>query len=660
MVLDSDDDGPAADGVPSIADFDVHNEESDSSEPYLKIIRHIDIPCGTCVRHISTPHLPTHIWDSPPGAFPPIFLSNIVVAAACNDNSIRLITLPLLPPQPSIDGTSYKAVQTVTIAGISTHQEVPSGIAVTHSAVSDAADSRPDSSKSRSRSGSRVAAEENKGMRSDQSGRSWCLLLVSTSATAGGLLLTHQMPLVADTQFGSTTEDLHPIQRCYLRFSCLSSKVVFNPSAFPADRHSTILVSAADACCVKVYQVSPESRSNLSRSRRNSAATTDSLSSGLRTSSGSVISNGRFLITLYPGFTHPSSSSSLQRRKRILDVAWVASGRAIIALLEDGEWGVWDLEGAGPGSGPANLLRGQSNTSSIHGGSLTKFKIGGRIMPVTETVSKIQNTELRDTKDRRLVPMTPHTRKMRSVGLFRDGDSSFRTENDSAQFIRGHICVTEHAPSTASSLSNTEESLVIAHGSSFTHITSLQALWRAETSSKGTFDSIEAIRPSPILGVTISHERLIDIAELPHSPFAKSKLPFGAKSNEAADLLVVGDHRLTFFVSRQSEQTSAEGADAPFPLRLGKAKEPALGKRIDQALLGKGQLDLEGMDRILEGMGHENTTVSGQGGLFGKNVAFDMDEDGDMSMTSPTPKAGGRSKRTPGRSIGRRKGGTSS
>jgi hypothetical protein len=653
MVLDSDDDEPAPDGVSSTTDFEVDEVENDSSEPYQKIIRYIDIQCGTCVRHVTAPYLPAHLRDSPPGAFPPIVLSNIVVAAACNDNSIRLVTLPLLPPLPFVDGNSYKAVQIVIIAGINTHHEVPSSITITHSAVSDASDGQRESSKSRSRSRNHLAEDENASTISHQSGTPWCFLLVSTSATAGGLLLTHQIPVVSDTQLSTSTADLPPIQRCSVNFPCLNSKLVFNPSEFPADRHSTVLVSAADSGCVKVYQVSPDSRSRLSRGRRSSIASTDSAVSGLRTPSRGAISKGRFLITLYPGFIRSSTLSGVQRRQRILDVAWVACGRAIIVLLEDGEWGVWDLEGAGPGSGPANLLRGQSNMSGIQGGSLTKFALKGRLTPAAEALPKTQQTEFRETKDSKLAPMTPHTRKVRSEGLFKGGRQSFAFEGDHAQRPKGQICVTEHAPSTISALSTAEESLLIAYDSNIIYVSSLQALWRAETSSKGTIDSVGDVRPSHVPCPALGRERLISVAELPNCAQPNHKPPFGTRSTELPDLLVVADHRLALFVSPQTEPISTEGTGTRFALGLGKNQEPAIRTVRDQALLRQGQLDLEGMDRVLEGLGQEEGTMNGQGGAFTKSVAFDLDDDMDMSMTSPTPKAAGRSKRTPGRLIGK-------
>jgi hypothetical protein len=653
MVLDSDGDDPPPDGVPSTADFE--SNEQCHSEPYDPIIRHLDIPCGTYVRHISTPNIPLHIGDFTPGAFPPILLSNIVVAAACNDNSIRLITLPLLPPLPLIDGASYKSLQTVTIAGTNTHREVPSSIAITHSGITGSLDGR-EASKSRSRSRNAETEEEGKSTIPHNSSKPWCLLIASISPTAGGLLLTHQIPMISDTQISISPQDLRPIQQCYLESPCYSSKVLFNPSAFPADRHATVLLSTTDAGCVKIHQITSESQANLFRGRRNSTATTDSTNSGLRTPARSDTSSGRFLITLYPNFIRSSNSSSSWRRKRILDVDWVASGRAVVALLEDGEWGVWDLEGVGPGSGSANLIRGQSSMFGIQGGALTKFAFSSRITSPTETFSKTQKPEPRGSEDKRLAPMTPHTRKARSEGLFKGDKPSIVLDNGNAQRSSGHICITERDPSVLSNLSTPEESLIITHDSNIIYVSSLQALWHAETSTKGTFESVDAIRPSHFPGLGLGDQRLIAAADLPRSLQTPKKASLGLRSNELPDLLVVADHQLVLFVSPLPEPIHTEVTENRFHLRVGRTQESALGPVDDQSLLREGQLDLEGMDRVLNGMGHEDRTMNGQNS-FGKSVAFDLDDDGDMSMMSPTPKAGSRPNRTPRRLIGRSKGG---
>jgi hypothetical protein len=69
----------------------------------------------------------------------------------------------------------------------------------------------------------------------------------------------------------------------------------------------------------------------------------------------------------------------------------------------------------------------------------------------------------------------------------------------------------------------------------------------------------------------------------------------------------------------------------------------------DQLLLSQGDLDIDGMDRILDSMSNGNSKATGRPG---KSVEFELDDDGDMvDMGTPTPKNNGQLARagaTPG------------
>jgi hypothetical protein len=652
MVLDSDEEEATDDSPPAISNFEEVEEERDAFEPYDKLLRYIDVRSASSLRQIAVPHIPVNVRDSASGAYPPIFLSKIVVVAACEDGSIKVITLPILPPQPFIDGSTYKSVQIVSIAGSNTHKVVPSSIAVTHSAISDTSESQRSQSKTRSRDRPSMDGDGSIIARAEPSAKQWCFLIVSSSATAGGLLLTHQIILSSDgTSMSNSAHNIPPIHRRFLGTSCLRSKVVFNPSAFPADRHSTVLLSTADSSSVKIYQVSPQDPKP-SLSRRNSAAITESLGSDVCRSEMVSPSSGRFLITLHTSFMRCSDSVGTHR-KRVVDVAWVCSGRAILALLEDGEWGIWDLEGVGPASGSAKLLQGQRNISSIKGGALNRFAFSGMVTSPTQALSKPKKSQASNAMEGTLAPMTPHTRKVRSEGLFRGERAGSGARETGDPPIEGIICVTEHVPTRGSTLPPPEESLVVAHGSNVIYISSLQALWRAETSSEGTLDSVDTVRPFHCLAQGPSGNRMVAISELTQHTH-KSQSPIsGTRSSKSPDLVVAGDRRLTFTVSPLTESAHTEDRHGGFPLRLGKTIQTT-EEEIDQLFLGRGELGLDGMDRILDGMDRQDRTANGSTRPFGKKVAFDLTEDDeDVSMSSPTPKTSGKPRRTPGRQIGR-------
>lgn len=170
---------------------------------------------------------------------------------------------------------------------------------------------------------------------------------------------------------------------------------------------------------------------------------------------------------------------------------------------------------------------------------------------------------------------------------------------------------------------------------------------------KAALDSVDTVRPFHCQAESTGEDRLVTISELPHRPHESPRFAFGTKTNQNPDLLVVGDRRLTFFVSPLTDSTHAGDTQNRYALRLGKAQQPTEETFDDEVLLGRGQLDLEGMGRILDGMGNQDGTVNGHAGPFGKKVAFDLaDDDEDVSMSSPTPRMRGRSSRIAGKPSG--------
>lgn len=652
MVIDLDEDETdATKPVSQPTEFEDEDEEIDPAKPYAKIIRHIDITLGTSVRRIAYPHLPPDFAQAPTGAYPPILSSCIVVAVTCADHSIRLITLPLIPPSPASKDPSTWAMQSVKIFGANTHQDLPSSVTISHTSLPPDSDDEVDRSKSRSRSRNRPAKDPKST--ETNSNRKWSFLIASASSTAGGLLLVHQVPLVSETGLSTASEDLYPLQRQYLRGLISTSSLSFNPSAYPAERHSNVLISSPDTGCAKIYQIFSDVSLLHSRSRRDSAATVDSATSGSRSVRGSSSQLGRFLITLYPGFVRQDEASLIPRRKRILDSCWVLGGSAILVLLEDGEWGVWDLEGAGPSSSTTSqtLLRGQSSVSGIQGGALTRFAFGGMISSPRHGATKTPQNETENERSGQLAPMTPHTRKLRSDGLFRGSGLAAAKPLPPCDYVHGSIYVTEHLSpsSSSSSISSADESILLNHGVSNAAISSLLSLWRSETSSKGTFDSLTTIRPFPLATPQLGGEQQRSIAELPRPSTARSNNLFGTRRDTTPDVLITTEHRLIMLVAPISEPPDTASETRPTAEFAARTKGLGVSSQHDdQLLLRPGDLDIDGMDRLLDSMTNgQSKAVDG----FGKSVGFSFGQDGDVSMGTPTPKVktGGsaRSRGTP-------------
>jgi hypothetical protein len=634
MVIDLDDDeAEPAQSTPQRAEFADEDEEIDPSEPYLQILRSINIPFGTAARHLAIPHMPSHVSQAPLGAYPPIYSTHIVLTVACDDLSVRLVSLPLTPPPQEATNPSAWGVQIVKI-GPTSHQDLLSSIAITHTSLPLDSDDEMDKGKSRSRSGSRLG---NTGATASNpnGGQQWRFLIASTSPTAGGLLLVHQLPSDSDATLSTLPESHVLFQRQYFRSPLISSMIRFNPSPYPADRHSNILVTFPDGGCVKIYQALPDSNSAYYKGRRGSAATMDSATSTSRSLPASANRPGKLLLTLYTGFIESSESVSSTRRKRVLDAAWMLGGRAVLVLLEDGEWGVWDVEGAGPPSASnKNLFRGQDSVCGIQGGALTRFSLNGFITPPADEAPKTQQAEAKDTKSGGLAPMTPQTRKLRSDGLFRGSASRDSSTAVPSRFIQGCIRVTEHQTANLSTTATPmSESILLSLGNINLWIPSLQALWRAESTGRGSLDSSGTLRPTPFTALQLGGEQQRSIAALPQPSNKTPSALFGPRRGRQTDILISTDNRLIMLVSPISE------AQASAPTSQG-AGDASVRADTDQLLLTQGDLDIDGMDRILDSMTNGNSQALARPG---KSVGFDLDDDGDVvGMGTPTPKNNGR------------------
>ncbi|KEF62971.1 uncharacterized protein A1O9_00946 [Exophiala aquamarina CBS 119918] len=624
MVIDLDDDDdqeqPAAGDASVVpAEFEDEEEEVDPAKPYRGILRQIDIPLGSSALRIATPHISKDLAQAPPDSWPPIYHDRILVTVACADSSLRVLIAPLVPPSPELHDISKLDIQTLKILGPNSHQEFITDIAITHTIRAE---------------GEEVEAETQAQMRlqtrsqpapisTDADSQRWALLIASLSCTESGLLLVHQIPLQGNGTLSTKPEHLLPIRRQFLRSSALGARIAFNPSCYPADRHSSLLLTLPAASTVKLYKVFV----NYPRERRGSTATSDSASTraSLRTSGSD---KGRILLTFLPPFVH-DPTAILPRRKKCLDAQWVASGRAVVSLLEDGEWGIWDLEAVGPNSSGigSNLVRGQSNISGIQGGSITRFAIRSNIFASEMKKETSSSTQVRAATTS-LAPMTPSTRKVRSEGLFQ-GTSKQDVRSASARNVRGYISVEEHPPHNGRPL---DESVIISYGGENVYISSLSAFWRAE------------IKPARLPIIRLGGQELRGIATLPQ---ATDDMPttsiarFGLASSSLPDFVVQTPHRLILSVHALSVS-----ADQPWRSLTG--TEAISGAHthptFDQVLLNSGDLDVDGMDRILSNMGtvgrgSKPLDLSGNKMTFnyGNQDGGEDEEDVDMMVTSPTP-----------------------
>ncbi|OAP58509.1 hypothetical protein AYL99_07599 [Fonsecaea erecta] len=608
-VDDEDDDAAAEAKVETgPAEFKEYEDEVDPSVPFRDVIRHVDIPLGTAALRIAVPHIVKDLAQAPPESWPAVYHDRIIVAAACTDLSVRVISAPLDPPAPEVHDISKMDVQIVKIEGSNSHQQLVSDIAITHTGVTSREQEDADE-QTQAKPQMRSQSQSKRGNAESDSER-WSLLVASVSCTGAGLLLVHQLPL-HNNRLTANTDYRVPIRRMYLRSSCMSARVSFNTSPYPAERHSTLLITVPADSTVKVYQIFPTH----TRERRGSTATADSVSS---TRSMRVPSSdrGKFLITLLPPFRQESPQVVQQRRKEVLDARWLIGGRAVTALLEDGEWGIWDLEAVGPtsSSSGANLLRGHGNISGIQGGSLTRFAVRSHILPSVELKQKSSYPEAQPASGS-LAPMTPSTRKVRSEGLFQGSTSASDPSQSNGKRCYGSIYVEEKTPNRVAH----DESVVISYADENVYIHSILSFWKGES------------KPVRLSRASLGGQEPLSLSLLPGSEPSSnvfSGTSIFDNSHYPPDFLIQTSHRLILSLNPLSSNSSVSDPSAQ-----------AIAAPSDQTLLASGDLDVEGMDRILDDMGDVAATKKPMN-LFTKSVGFridDEDGDEDVDMMSPTP-----------------------
>lgn len=571
MIVDSEEEPVENPDQPPYQDdsrFEEDDSEFDVSEPYEPVVQTLDLPLGVEALHLAFPHLPTDTQTSALESIPILFSQKIVLAVACSDFSVRVILIPLLPTSPRSKnrtdlmntapnlcaGKSVFGEQMIVLSSGTTHRSIPTSVSVSMTSsppeeIEDIDMDEPDAinketdpqrnvlrSASRSRSRSRLRDHQ------------WDLLIASHSADLSGLLLIHRIPILAG-KAGLSSETHIPWRTQYLASPTVS--VYFNSALYPASRHSQLLVVEAKGV-VRILDCIPQSKA----------------------------AEGSWRLSLYTDFETLQDTTS--RRKRVLDAQWVLGGRAILALLADGKWGVWDLESAGPK--PTDGANPSRSTSTK---SLTTFALEGWVGDSLKTrkLLKSSSTKTENTRSK-LAPMTPGARKIRQQAFFTEPTS----QPDGP--VRGGLSV---SPVHDTSNSRVDDDAVLAwYGNTIAVIPSLFIHWQSKARGSGNlFGSGAKGEPKLINNIQLGGESCKGASLM--SPHHRS----GSAKDDATypDILVTGDHRLMIVTSPIAE-----------PQMNFSPPSPLLPSTTDQQLLTKGDLDVDGMDRILAGLSDSQTT----------------------------------------------------
>jgi hypothetical protein len=155
--------------------------------------------------------------------------------------------------------------------------------------------------------------------------------------------------------------------------------------------------------------------------------------------------------------------------------------------------------------------------------------------------------------------------------------------------LRGQISVCQ----TNVSHELPDESILLRHGQHSAVIPSLLSLWRNAVKATGTFDASNRCRVTPFQVVNLMGENFQALGHLP-APARRSR---GAEPQKF-DILVAAEHQIVILAPRLVESDE-----------VATTTKPEVEAEADQMMLRRGELDVEGMGRLLNGM------ASGTGSL---------------------------------------------
>lgn len=398
MIIDSDDEEPAATAAfVDKPEFEDNPTADASSAP--EIVQTLDLALGTAALHVAVlPMAPCSAEDASwNGAG--ILKTTIVLAVTCATTDVYLVTLPLTPPSHEskarpelrkslLAGNAGTGVWGETLTLLTGQSRPCGGLAIT------LVKPKPGS---RSRSLERAEAQTTPVTRA---------IIAAHSREASGTLRLWDVALDAKP---GTINRVNPFQTDYLPTPLTGMS--FNPF------HVTQLLTVASPHAVRVYDYAAASLPSDD------------------TSEGPFPTQGSWLLSLYPPFTRGPSMSTA--RKPIVASEWIAHGRAVLALLADGQWGIWDIDGASPTStSGAGGLFSKAN-AVLRGSAITTFCVSGHL----EGTSPLRNPATQKSpaapgSGAEFVPMTPHTRRDAAVSAIAGGSEKLAA-------VRGGITIAQ-------------------------------------------------------------------------------------------------------------------------------------------------------------------------------------------------------------------------
>ena len=578
IILDSDsDDDPAQPDQQYTEEpvFEEQESEHDPDHPYEPIIQKLELQLGTAVLHISFPQLAQDLESSNLGSLPRMLVDKLLVAVACADCSVRILTIPILPPltkgkirpNPRLKpldafaGNGLFGEKMLVLSRGSGLQSLPQGVSVSlaaHTRVNSAAENEPESasrpSRIRSVSHEQYPAHEETKKATD----GWAVLVASHFADASGLLLIYRIPMLSGGGDINVEDPMSsiPWQTQYLRSPAIS--IQFNYALYPASRHSQLLTVEPNGI-VRIFDC-------------------QCLSGAER---------GTWLISLYTDYDTPESS--VPKRKRILAAKWILGGKAIVVLQADGVWGLWDLEGRG-----LDVKHSPSAGQTPAGINLSRFAVKGRVGNFGEPSKALAPAESR----LKLAPMTPGTRKVKEETLFTGPIAA------TVSPTRGGMSILSASNEHGSRAD--DETVLFWCGDCITILPSLLTYWQNKVRGPGSrLGAGGRDQAQQLKDVWLGGEICNGVAMMPcRSAAVNATSPTSERS-----VLITGEHRLIVVAPRLAEPPIST---TPEP--------PTRSEAMHQALLAQGELDVNGIDSMLD----EMTNMDQRNGAHGNGTMLKL------------------------------------
>jgi len=394
----------------------------------------------------------------------------------------------------------------------------------------------------------------------------YSFLIASSSTTGSGLLVVHRVPFLKDAGVHGHSPAI--VVRQFMRIPLLKSTICFNPASYPSAKHTTLLITSPAHGVVKVVGVSQPA--SVFKRRRGSEMDADD-------EEPNALASVSTCLTLHAGYTSSGTSTS---RKEVLDARWAMNGKVIVALLEDGEWGSWDIETAGV-TGKNDPLPGRTYRGNVAQGG---FAVHGN---VSATLYRTKTSKTKSSGP--LAPMTPHTRRTRSADLF--GSSEPLAHKKPA--IRSSASITVFPAQAA--VTGIDTALIISFEGANNLVPSLHSLQRSDgrDAAVNAGSTTGRIRALPTVRLGGEMQIAISLLNAPH----RKSLAFSGMLSTEQDLIVLTNSRLILHVNPETKSAS-KSTTLNLPLRSANGNESTFISRITN----NSTLDLDAMDKLLQSM----------------------------------------------------------